>query len=75
VACLKPDGTLTQIGRAVLAALGESATEEAVATAVGLPLYRVRLVARALVEKGLAERGEQGLRVTALGADKLGRVV
>ncbi|WP_243360549.1 hypothetical protein [Fundidesulfovibrio terrae] len=71
MACVKPDGSLTRIGRAVLSALGELGSEEAVSQALGLPLYRVRLVARALGDKGLVERGDRGFRVTALGADKL----
>lgn len=73
MACVKPDGSLTLIGRAVLGALAERGSPEKAAETLGLPLYRVRLVARALAEKGLVVHEERGHRLTPLGEEKLGQ--
>lgn len=71
MACVKPDGSLTEMGRQGLTALADHGGEEAAALACGLPLYRVRMLARALLEEGLLE--EQGGRLvpTELGRAKL----
>ncbi|GFK96060.1 hypothetical protein NNJEOMEG_03934 [Fundidesulfovibrio magnetotacticus] len=59
MACVKPNGELTELGRRVLDGLAVHATPEAAAAAVGLPVYRARMAARALEAAGLA-RGEAG---------------
>lgn len=71
MACLKPDGTLTETGRAGLAALREYGTEEEAARASGLPIYRVRMLVRALVDEGLLEERGGRLAATQLGEAKL----
>jgi hypothetical protein len=53
MACLAADGSLTDSGRRMLAAVAGAATPEAVAAAVGLPLYRVRAGLRELAAAGL----------------------
>lgn len=52
--CLAPDGSLTESGKRVLAALREARTPEQVAHATGEPLYRVRSALRELTAAGLA---------------------
>jgi hypothetical protein len=52
--CLAPDGSLTDSGTRILAALREAATPEQVADATGEPLYRVRSALRELTAAGLA---------------------
>ncbi|MFZ5426892.1 MAG: hypothetical protein ACOZEN_07945 [Thermodesulfobacteriota bacterium] len=71
MACVKPDGTLTEMGRQGLEALAVHGGEEAAAKASGLPLYRVRMLSRALIEEGLLEEREGRLAPTALGREKL----
>jgi DNA-binding transcriptional ArsR family regulator len=76
MACIRPDGTLTQTGRAVLAALAEGSEEEGAARAAGLPLYRVRMVIRALGEARLITApgdgdGPRTYELTATGREKL----
>ena len=82
MACVKPDGSLTALGRAVLEALvagdggGEvgSAAEEIVAEAVDKPLYLIRSILRELAGYGLAEPdpdGENRHRITDDGREKL----
>jgi len=71
VACVKPDGTLTEMGRQGLEALAAHGGEEAAAKASGLPLYRVRMLSRALIEEGLLQEREGRLAPTALGEEKL----
>lgn len=71
MACLKPDGTLTETGRAALAALRVHGSEDAAAQASGLPVYRVRMLARSLMEEGLLERRDGRLVPTEFGEEKL----
>lgn len=71
VACVKPDGTLTELGRQGLEALTANGNVDSAAQATGLPLYRVRMLARALIDEGLLEDSEGVLRPTPLGQEKL----
>lgn len=71
VACVKPDGTLTELGRQGLEALTAHGNVDSAAAATGLPLYRVRMLARALIDEGLLEDAGGTLRPTLLGQEKL----
>ena len=70
MACVKPDGSLTALGRQVLTALAGHTQEEAIA-ALRLPVYRVRSLARALEEVGLVKPGQEGYQLTPDGEAKL----
>jgi len=70
MACVKPDGSLTALGRQVLAALAGHALEEAI-QALQLPVYRVRSLARSLEEAGLVESVDGSYRLTPEGETKL----
>jgi hypothetical protein len=54
MACLAPDGSLTESGERILAAISEASTPEQVARTTGEPLYRVRSALRELAAAGLA---------------------
>lgn len=69
--CVKPDGSLTVLGRLGLAALAARGTEEAAAEDIGLPLYRVRMLSRALCDEGFLEEREGRFIPTGLGQEKL----
>lgn len=71
VACVKPDGTLTELGRQGLEALTAHGDTESASQATGIPLYRVRVLARALIDEGLLEDAGGTLRPTPLGQEKL----
>jgi len=71
VACVKPDGTLTELGRQGLEALAAHGNIETAAQATGIPLYRVRMLTRALLDEGLLEDAGGTLRPTPLGQEKL----
>ena len=70
MACVKPDGSLTALGRQVLSALDGHTAQDAV-RALQLPVYRVRSLARALEELGLVKAIDQVYRLTPEGAVKL----
>jgi hypothetical protein len=71
VACIKPDGSLTEVGRKVLEGLREHGSREDAALSTGLPLYRVRLVCRALQEAGLVSEEQGRMQLTPTGEEKL----
>lgn len=71
MACVKPNGELTELGRKALEAVLEPSDEQAISAAVDQPVYRVRSIMRALGENGLAEECPQGYCATQAGRDKL----
>jgi hypothetical protein len=71
VACIKPDGSLTELGRKVLEGLREHGSREAAALSTGLPLYRIRIVARVLVEAGLVSEEQGRMQLSSSGEEKL----
>lgn len=72
MACINPDGTLTEVAARVLSALLERrAGTEGLAAATGLPLYRVRGTVRETGAAGLIEEGSEGWRLTDKGREVL----
>ncbi len=70
MACVKPDGSLTALGRQVLTALDGHTVQDAVLS-LQLPVYRVRSLARALEELNLVKADEQVYQLTSEGQAKL----
>lgn len=68
MACVNPDGTLTDSGRAMLSALRTTGTPEQVAAATGLPLFRVRSGLREMMHAALVEEQQGSYRLTERGA-------
>jgi DNA-binding IclR family transcriptional regulator len=64
MACISPDGKLSESGRRILAALERESTPEGVAQATALPLFRVRGALRELVAAGLVK--EEGGRFSVV---------
>lgn len=72
MACLNPDGTLTDVARRVLGVLEVSAAGElAVVAGAGLPLWRVRASLRALAAAGLIASAGDNHMVTDKGREVL----
>lgn len=75
MACINPDGTLSEVAKAVLTALRRPHRPEDLAAATGLPLYRIRATlretgrARLVAEQDgvyvLTELGEEALELDA----------
>lgn len=72
MACIAPDGSLSDQARAVLRSLEPGRTLEVAATENGLPLYRIRSSVRELVQAGLVEESGDLYRTTPRGVAKLG---
>lgn len=72
MACISPDGTLSEPAKVVLRALEPGRSLEDVAAQVDLPLYRIRSSVRELVQGGLVEEAGPVFRTTAAGRAKLG---
>ena len=71
MACVNPDGTLTASARAILVAVRSSRAADEIASATGLPLFRVRSALRELTEAGLVAVSEGGPQLTAAGDARL----
>ena len=71
--CIKPDGTLSRVGIVMLEAVRQSATEEEVCRASGLPLFRTRSALRGLRRAGLVRQEGDRYVATPGGLGKLNR--
>lgn len=71
MACINPDGTLTAVARAVLAAAEAPATAPAIAAAAALPLYRVRASLRELGRARLVACTSETWQRTEAGSEAL----
>lgn len=72
MACVNDDGSVSAVGRKVLASLEGGATVSDAARVAALPLYRVRASLRELAGAGLAEEmGDERYALTAAGRQRL----
>ncbi|NSW79922.1 MAG: hypothetical protein HPY54_12910 [Chthonomonadetes bacterium] len=71
MACISPEGTLTESARKMLEAVQTPATPEEVAQSTGLPLFRVRSGLRELVQAGLVAETEGRYQITEAGQQKM----
>lgn len=67
MACLNPDGELTESARQILTAMERPALLSQVAAKTGLPLYRIRSASRELAEAGFAAEAGGEWQVTGVG--------
>jgi DNA-binding IclR family transcriptional regulator len=70
VPCVRPDGSLSSSGRALLKAVQKDSTPVEVAAATGMPLYRVRSALRELVAAGFVSETGEHFHQTEQGAAK-----
>ncbi|MEJ5253264.1 MAG: hypothetical protein WHX60_15420 [Armatimonadota bacterium] len=71
MACISPEGTLTESARKMLEAVQTPATPEEVAQSTGLPLFRVRSGLRELAQAGLVAETEGRYQITEAGQQKM----
>jgi len=67
MACINPDGTLTPSAKKVLFALRTPGTQSDVADLTSMPMYRVRVSLRELIEAGFLEEKNVGYKATEKG--------
>lgn len=70
MACINPDGSLTQTAQKVLDALKTPSAITEIAAYVGFPVYLVRSSLRDLTELGLIREADGKYALTDLGAAK-----
>ncbi|MBN1762103.1 MAG: hypothetical protein JW878_03345 [Methanomicrobia archaeon] len=71
MACISPDGELTDSGRKILSAAQEASVPEEIARASGMPLFKVRSSLRELTDAGFMEERDGRYKTTPAGAAKL----
>lgn len=67
MACVNPNGEITESARQILAAMEHPVPLPQVAALTGFPLYRIRSAARELAQAGLAAESHDAWQVTAEG--------
>ena len=70
--CVRPNGTLSGSGRAMLAALETESTAAEVAARIGMPLHLVRSGLREMIAAGFASEAGERFSQTEKGAAKAG---
>lgn len=70
MACVNPDGTISESGRAVLRAASEPISPAEIAKAAGQPLFKVRSSIRQLVDAGFLEEKEGKYITSPAGKEK-----
>jgi len=71
MACVNPDGTLSESAKALLMALTKPAAAEEIAKQVGQPLFKVRSSLRELASAGLIQEQDEKYLITASGKTRL----
>jgi predicted transcriptional regulator len=71
MACVSPDGTLSESAKALLKALAKPTAAEEIAKQVGQPLFKVRSSLRDLTAAGLVQEKGQDFLITESGKAKI----
>jgi predicted transcriptional regulator len=71
MACVNPDGTLSESAKALLRALSKQTAAEEIAKQVGQPLFKVRSSLRELTATGLIQEDGDKYLITPDGKAKL----
>lgn len=67
MACVNPDGEITEAARKILSSMERPVPLAQVADQTGLPMYRIRSAMRELAEAGLAAEAGDEWQVTGAG--------
>lgn len=71
MACVKPDGSLTETAKVLLRQLVKPLNAEELAPRISQPLFKVRSVMRELVSNGLAIEVDGRFQISPKGEEKL----
>ena len=69
--CVRDDGSLSPTAKRLMKAIPEPKTAEEMAIAAELPLYRVRSVARELIQAALVEEADGKYYLTTSGKERM----
>jgi len=72
MACVNPDGTVSESATAILKAIQSPLTPEQIAQATSLPLFRIRSGLREMMEAELAVEREGYFEISSSGKVKIG---
>ena len=72
MACINPDGTITQSARAVLQSLQLARSPQELSASLGFPLFKIRSSLREMEEAGLIKKSGEQYIITDLGRELLG---
>lgn len=67
MACVNPDGQLTEAAQKILSAMEQPVSLARVAAVTGLPMYRIRSAVRELAEGGFAAEADDEWQITGVG--------
>jgi DNA-binding IclR family transcriptional regulator len=67
MACVNPDGQLSEAAQLILSAMDQPVPLQQVAAATGLPMYRIRSAVRELSEGGFATEDGGEWQITGVG--------
>jgi hypothetical protein len=70
MACVKPDGSLTETAKVLLRQIENPLNAEEIASLVNQPLFKVRSVMRELVSNSLAKEENGRFQVLSKGKEK-----
>jgi len=71
MACVRPDGSITENAKKMLEVLKEAKTTEEASMAAGQPLFKIRSSLREMIESGLVTEDGDKYRTTEAGLAKL----
>jgi predicted transcriptional regulator len=71
MACVNPDGTLSDSAKGLLKTLGTALTDEEISKKVGQPLFKIRSSLREMVEAGLIHHEGQKYIISESGKKKI----
>lgn len=72
MACINPDGSITQSAKAVLQSLQLAKSPRELSSSLGFPLFKIRSSLREMEEAGLILKTEDEYIITDLGRELLG---
>jgi len=73
MACITPDGKLTESAKKILNAAKEPLTPDEISKATGIPLFRVRSSTRELHDLQMLEKSGETFKITSIGEETLER--
>ena len=71
MACVNPDGSITESAKALLRSISDPKAPEEIASGVGQPLFKVRSSIREMTEAGLVEKSGDKYVVSEKGKEFL----
>jgi predicted transcriptional regulator len=71
MACVNPDGSITESAKALLAVIGNPLTPEEISKKLGQPLFKVRSSLREMTGADLVEQQDDKFVITEKGREKI----